>query len=280
MKVTNFKSFLSQIYLILVPILTVIFGLTTGYISYKVYLPIWLTNIFFMTLAIRTITATTLKINDREKKRLISCAIFFIIPTMLTSMFFGLGAPPYESPKSWVNSITEQRIRYYFLLIAGLFISFGFTILRQKLKKTGDDFFSSIGDAAIRIAIPIFLVNMTFWGFYLTRLYQSMVAGNMDKIPEWVIPLRTQFYYINIIVCGLIYLGSAAFIMALRRTALFSKLSCNVFLVIISLFFILDVLPPSLPDPFATLNFIVSIPAVPFYFPYFIGIKLLRRATI
>jgi len=135
MKVTDLKKTLSQIYLTLVPILTVILGLSVGYISYKIYLPIWLANIIFMTLSMWTLGGYILRTNDIEKKHIVACAAFFIIPTMLTSMFFGLGAPPYESPKLWVNSITEQSARYYFLIVAGLSISFGFAILRQKLKK-------------------------------------------------------------------------------------------------------------------------------------------------
>src|ERR1700712_4076065 len=142
MKATNFKRTLSQIYLALVPILTIIFALSVGYISYKIYLPIWLANVFFMTLSMWTLGGYIIRTNDIEKKHLIACAAFFIIPTMLTSIFFGLGAPPFGNPKSWVSSITEQRARYYFLLAAGLFISFGFAILRQKLKKVGEDFFS------------------------------------------------------------------------------------------------------------------------------------------
>jgi len=141
----------------------------------------------------------------------------------------------------------------------------------------GEDFFSLIGDTLIKIAIPIFLVNITFWGLYLTRLYQLMLASNIEKNPEWVTPMRSQFYYIDIIVCALIYLGTAAYAIALRRTGMFTKNACNSYFALSLLFFLFDILPPSLPEPFSTLNFIVSIPAVPFYFPYFIGINLLRR---
>jgi len=118
---------------------------------------------------------------------------------------------------------------------------------------------------------------MTFWGFYSTRLYQLMVSSNIEKTPDWVIPLRSQFYYIDIIVCALIYLGTTAFAIALRRTGMFTKSACNVYIGLCLLFFLLDILPPSLSEPLPTLNFIVSIPAVPFYFAYFIGVNLLRK---
>lgn len=278
MNVTNFKRTLSQVYLTLVPILTVILGLGVGYVSYKIYLPIWLANVSLMILSMWTLGAHVVKRGDTNKKHLVACAAFFIIPTLLTSMFAGLGAPPYESPKLWVASVTEQRVRYYFLLVAGLFIAFGFALLRQKLKKEGENFYSIIGDTIIKIAVPVFLISMSFWGFYLTRLYQQMVTSNIEKTPDWVLPLRTQFYYVDVIACGLFYLGTAAFVMASKHIGLFKTKACNVYLVLSLLFFLLDVLPPTLPEPFATLNFIVSIPAVPFFFPYFIGINLLRKA--
>lgn len=275
----NVKKNLSQFYLALVPILTILFGLSVGYISYTIYLPIWLINVCLMIICTWQIGGYMLRSADAEKKRLAAVAVFFILPTLFTSMFFGLGAPPYESPALWVASITEQRTRYYFLLAAGLSISFGFALLRQHFKNTGEHAYSLIGDTAIKLAVPVFLINMTFWGFYLTKVYQTMVTMHVDKIPDWVVPLRSQFYYINIVVCALFYLGTAAFIVAMRRTGLCRKKASVIYILLCSLFFLLDVLPPTLPEPFATLNFIVSIPAIPFYFPYFIGINILRKIS-
>ena len=88
-----------------------------------------------MSLATRFLGAYAIKRADQEKKYLAACALFFIVPTMLSSMFAGLGAPPYESAKVWVASATEQSIRYYFLLAMGLLIAFGYALLREKLKK-------------------------------------------------------------------------------------------------------------------------------------------------
>jgi len=41
---------LSQIYLTAVPVLTTVFGLGVGYISYKIYVPIWIINVLLMIL--------------------------------------------------------------------------------------------------------------------------------------------------------------------------------------------------------------------------------------
>lgn len=272
------KRLISQVYLSLVPILTIVFGLGVGYISYKIYLPIWLLNVVFMIAAMWALGASSYKPADSTNRRLIICGVFFIIPTLLTSMFFGLGAPPYESPAQWIETVTEQRVRYYFLLAAGLFIAFGFVVLGNQLKKAGEDFYAVLGSVAILVAAPVFLINMSFWGFFLTRMYQWMVDTHAAKTPEWILPLRSMFYYVNIFASALVYLATALFALSLKKTGWFSPAACNCYLAITGLFLVLDLLPPTLPEPFATLNFIVSIPAVPFMFPYFIGINLLRRA--
>ncbi len=272
------KRLISQVYLSLVPILTIVFALGVGYISYKIYLPIWLLNVVFMIAAMWTLGAGSYKTADSTNRRLIIGGVFFIIPTLLTSMFFGLGAPPYESPAQWIESVTEQRARYYFLLAAGLFIAFGFVVVGNQLKKAGEDFYAVLGSVAILVAAPVFLINMSFWGFFLTRMYQWMVDTHATKTPEWVFPLRIMFYYVNAFASALVYLATALFALSLKKTGWFRPAACNCYLAISSLFLVLDLLPPTLPEPFATLNFIVSIPAVPFMFPYFIGINLLRRA--
>ena len=189
------KRKLSQLYLTLVPILTVVFGLGVGYVSYKIYLPIWLINVFLMIIATWVLGGYVIKTGDEEKKHIAACALFFIVPTMLSSMFAGLGAPPYEQPKVWVSSATEQLTRYYFLLAMGVLIAFGYAILRDKLKRTPGNFYALLGFVAIQIAIPIFLIDMSFWGFYLTKLYRIMAASSIEKTPEWVLPGRRACLY-------------------------------------------------------------------------------------
>ncbi|WP_157543850.1 hypothetical protein [Mucilaginibacter paludis] len=272
-----FKRNLSQLYLTLVPILTIVFGLGIGYVSYKIYLPIWLVNVVLMIIAMWVLGAFVIKTNDVEKKHIAACALFFIIPTMLSSMFAGLGAPPYESPKLWVASANEQLTRYYFLLAMGLLIAFGYAILREKLKNTPGNFYALLGFIAIQIAIPIYLIDMSFWGFYLTKLYRIMAASAIEKTPEWVLPLRNQFFYINMMVAALVYIATTAFVLSLKKAGWFKPAACHIYIGISLVFFLFDVLPPTLPEPFGTLNFVVSIPAVPFMLPYFIGVNLLRK---
>jgi hypothetical protein len=277
MQENNLKRNVSQIYLTLVPILTIVFGLAVGYVSYKIYLPIWILNVFLMIVATWVLSGHAIRTNDVEKKHLVICAIFLITPWMLISMFSGLGAPPYDKAAEWVASATEQQVRYYFLLAVGVLIAFGFAILREKIKKTKGDFYSLLGSVAIQVAIPIFLIDMTFYGFYLAELYRNMGASGIEKTPEWVFPIAKQFHFVNMIVAALVYVATAAFAAALKKAEWFNPTACNIYILISLLLFLLDVLPPSFPEPFATLNLVVSIPAVPFLMPYFMGVNLLRR---
>jgi hypothetical protein len=272
-----FKRNLSQLYLTLVPVLTIVLGLGIGYTSYQIYLPVWSLNVVLMIISAWVLGAHAIKKGDEEKKHIVACALFFIAPSMLSSLFAGLGAPPYENPKLWVASANEQLTRYYFLLAMGLLIACGYAVLREKLKKTPGNFYALLGFIAIQIAIPIYLIDMSFWGFYLTKLYRIMAATSITKTPEWVLPLRNQFFYINMMVAALVYLATAAFAMGLKKAGWFKPAACHIYIAISLVFFLLDVLPPTLPEPFATLNFIVSIPAVPFMVPYFIGVNLLRK---
>jgi hypothetical protein len=277
MQENNLKRNVSQIYLTLVPILTIVFGLAVGYVSYKIYLPIWILNVFLMIVATWVLSGHAIRTNDVEKKHLVICAIFLITPWMLISMFSGLGAPPYDKAAEWVASATEQQVRYYFLLAVGVLIAFGFAILREKIKKTKGDFYSLLGSVAIQVAIPIFLIDMTFYGFYLAELYRNMAASNIEKTPEWVLAIAKQFHFVNMIVAALVYVATAAFAAALKKAEWFNPTACNIYILISLLLFLLDVLPPSFPEPFATLNLVVSIPAIPFLMPYFMAVNLLRR---
>jgi type II secretory pathway component PulF len=51
MQTDQLKRNASQIYLTLVPFLAAVFGLGVGYVSYKIYLPIWIINVCLMVTA-------------------------------------------------------------------------------------------------------------------------------------------------------------------------------------------------------------------------------------
>ena len=263
------------IYLSLVPLWAFILAMAVGHISYKIYLPVWIINVGIMVIAAWILGLHVIRKHDAKKSQLAMGAFFLIVPYLLISMFFGLGPPP-ETANGWAATATEQQIRFIMLIVAGLFVLFGFAILREKLKITGGSFYSAIGFTAMTVAIPLFVVNMIFWSAYLPELFKIMTASGLEKGPEWFHPIREEFNLLTIVEVAITYFAVAAFAASFRAAGWFSKISSLIYIVINLVAFFITVLPFSnqlLPIPF----FIVTIPAIPFLMPYFMGINLLRR---
>ncbi len=63
------KRQLSQIYLSAVPILTIVLGLGIGYISYKIYLPVWLLNVVLIIASMKSLAVHKYSTEDNTGKR-------------------------------------------------------------------------------------------------------------------------------------------------------------------------------------------------------------------
>lgn len=269
------KKSLSRIYLLLVPFLVIILGFTLGKKPYTFYLPIWIANVCLMLLASWILGLHIIQ-SDRSKKQIVFGAFFLLVPTMLISMFFGLGPPP-ETASKWVETATEQQVRYAMLTAAGIFIVFGLSLLREGLKIKGENFYSLLGYTSILIALPLFILDMLFWGFALTASFKIVVTTDAEKFPEWFKPLRELFKLIAVTEVALTYFATAAYAMALYRVGWLRKPYLFIFLIISVISFLIIVGSTFLPEPFVTAGYLVSIPAIPFLLLYFIGILLLTR---
>jgi hypothetical protein len=275
MKKKNLIRNVSQIYLSLVPVFVAVTGFTIGHISYKIYLPIWIINACLMIIATWILGAHVARNQDVEKKHLVVISSFLIIPWILFSIFFGMGPPP-DTPAGWVNTAAEQQIRYCILIFGGVIIAFGFGILREKLINTPGYLYSVIGFISLMIAIPLFIVNMTFWGGYLVELFRIIVASSSEKKPDWFVPVRGQFEMIRMVEVALIYLAAASFAASLKSAGWLRKTPSRIYIIISCVCLFIALLPVS--EPFTIAVYAVSIPAVPFFIPYLIGINLMRRA--
>lgn len=265
----------SRFYLWLVPFVAMALGFGVGYVSYKIYLPVWLINVCLMGFASWTLGLNVITQGDAQKKHLAAGAFFLIVPFILISMFAGLGPPP-ESPQGWVETASEQQIRYSMLIIAGVFVTFGFAVLRDRLKNTKGSFSSLLGFTAIAIAIPLFIINMAWWGKYLPELFRFMVESGMEKRPDWFTPVRMQFGLISAVEVALTYAATALFAAAFRANGWIGKVASGVYVTISVIAFVVITLSVYI-EQLAIPGFIVSIPAMPFLMPYFMGIALLRR---
>ena len=195
---------------------------------------------------------------------------------MLLSMFAGLGPPP-ETAEEWIRTATEQQVRYFMLVIAGIFVAFAFVILNGLMKINGEKFFSALSKTSIIIAIPLFIINMLFWGFYLPELFSIQVLSATGKLPEWSLPVRKLFGLVSVVEVALTYLATAFFAISLNKNGWLNKTGSRIYVVLSLVGFLLIMLAAFLPGPVQEIGNIVSIPAFPLLMPYFIGIGLLHK---
>jgi hypothetical protein len=136
-----------------------------------------------------------------------------------------------------------------------------------------------LGFAAMMIAIPLFIFNLIFWSVYLPELFKIITASGLEKSPEWFHPVRAEFDLLTPVEVAITYFAVAAFAASLRAAGWFGKTSSLIYIGLSLAAFVITVLHFSHPQ-LATVYFFVTIPAIPFLMPYFIGINLLRRAVI
>lgn len=269
----------SLIYLTIVPALTVGLAFGVGHISYKLYLPIWIINSCIMVFALWVLGAKSIKSPDVATKHLVISSLLLIIPWIFITLFFGMGPPPHTLA-GWAATVTEQQVRYNILIVCGILIAFGATLLSQRLKAAGEDLYSQLALSAIYIAVPLFIVNMAFWGAYLTNACTFFVNSGFKKsadLPGWFFPLRDLFELIAIVEAALFYLATALFAVSLKKAGWLKPLACNIYVVVSIIGLILTSLPLDVPEPLATLGYLSSIPAFTVVMLYLMSINLLRR---
>jgi hypothetical protein len=266
----------SYIYLLLVPVITAGVGFGVGHVSYKFYLPIWLLNVVLMIIASWSLGLNAIRLKNEEENKLAKAAFSLIVPWILISMFAGLGPPPMHSATEWTATATEQQVRYFMLVICGVFIAFGFVGLRDRLKTKGENFYSLLGQTAILIAIPMFMINMLYWGFYLTELFKLQASANATNFPDWFLPTKKLFGLISVTEVALTYFATFTIVLSMRKVGWLSKTSSFFYILFSLLAFAVIILAAFFPETFKA-GFAVSIPGFPFLMPYFIGVNLLRQ---
>ncbi len=266
----------SYIYLLLVPFIVTGLGFGVGHVSYKIYLPIWLLNIALMTLASWTLGLHIVQVKNEEENKLAKIAFFLIIPGILISMFAGLGPPP-ETAAEWTASASEQQVRYFMLVISGVFIAFGFVGLSDRLKTKGENFYSLLSLTAMLIAVPLFIINILYWGFYLTELFKFQTTADSTNFPDWFAPIKQLFGLISVVEVALTYFATFCIVIAMRKVGWLNKTSSFFYTLFSLLAFTIIILSAFFRETLKIPGFAVSIPAFPFLMPYIIGINLLRR---
>lgn len=266
----------SYIFLLLVPVIAAGLGFGVGHVSYKFYLPIWLLNAIFMILASWSLGLNVIRLKNEDKSRLAKAAFFLIVPWILISMFAGLGPPP-ETAAEWTATATEQQVRYFMLVICGVFIAFGFVCLRERIKVEGENFYSLLGLTSILIAIPLFIINMLYWGFYLSGFFKIQTSSAGTNFPDWFQPMRQLFGLISVIEVALTYFATFVIALAMKKIGWLGKISSFFYMLFSLLALGIIILSAFFTETFKIPWFAVSIPAFPFVMPYLMGINLLKQ---
>jgi hypothetical protein len=272
---------LSRTYLCIIPLLTAVLGFTITDVNYRIYLPVWIANLVLMLIASWILGVRNIVSGTSDNKHLAASGLLLISPWMLYSIFAGMGAPP-ETYVEWVSKAFEQQVRYSFLIIGGILLTFGFAILRSKIKDTNGGFFSLIGFVAIFIAMPLFILNMCYWHSFFLETLRIGEASALNTLPSWYQPVNKLFLAISIVEVSLTYLATAAFVVALKSAGWINKGASLVYIIISLFACILVALYGCYPDIVLKNGFPFypfMIPAIPFAMPYYIGLNLLRRSA-
>ena len=262
----NRSNKVSLIYLLSVPFLTLLLGFGVGHVAPQLYLPAWLLNALMIALALRRL----LRSRPVKDPLIIGTALLLIVPWIIFPLFAGMGRPP-QTIRGWLELESEQHVRFNLLILGGILAYLGTALLYQLLQLK-DRLFATMGLAIMTLAIPLFVINMGYWGSFLSEAFRNFKTANR---PDWYLALRELFFLISTAEVSLTYLATAMFAMALGKTGYFKSAAVRAYVIISCCASLINLIPPSAPDPFSTMSYFVSIPAIPFIMLYFMGVNLL-----
>jgi len=272
----------SYIYLCCIPILTFILVFQLDHISYRIYVPIWLANVCGMTIATWILGTNAFRSAEKGTRHLAYGAALLIIPTCLLSILFGMGAPP-DTIQKWVDTATEQKARFDILLVGGILIALGLSLVRLILHEKGEKLYTQLGYTAIIIAIPLFFINTSFWHSFALQAYKLKVANDTPhKSLEWFGPAAQQTWIITIGQVVLTYFSVAMFAGSLRQVGIFKRVPSVIYMVVSTIAILSILLFPLYPGAAAFTGFPYypfMIPAVPMMICYYMGVNLLRTSA-
>ncbi len=266
----TFAQKLSYTFLLAVPILVTAMAFIFGHQSHWIYLPGWFLNMLLMFLAVKTL-------GDAKSETVRRVAWPLIMSWAPISVFAGMGPPP-ETAEGWAALAWEQQLRYCILILSGTFTTIGFLRMYNMLKSGPGSRFARVGKTMFLMALPLFIANMAYWGFFLTNVFVKYAQPGAPAKPNWLQTVSSAFTVVRMTEVTLIYLGTAVFAYALNRSGHLSRLASSIYIFFCCLGAILNLLPAGLPAPLAIASYVSYIPAITLLMPYLIGVNLLNKA--
>jgi hypothetical protein len=193
---------------------------------------------------------------------------------LIALLWVGLATP-------WDATPSENRMRYAVLLAGSIGVTAGFFLLKEALAQSGEHRFSTLALAASTLSGAAYVV---WTSFQLGDFALRLATGVADPA---VAAMNNVFDALLFSASALAYVATAAFAHALWRVAWLGRRASRAYVALnlIALAFLVlrgvsFPIPGDDPDPWFTRpGFIVGIPAIPWFMPYFLGVILLRRAS-
>lgn len=193
---------------------------------------------------------------------------------LIALLWVGLATP-------WDATPSENKMRYAVLLAGSIGVTAGFFLLKEALAEAGEHLFSTLALAASSLSGAAYVV---WTSFQLGDFALRLSTGAVDPA---VAAMNNVFDALLFSASTLAYLATAAVAHALWRVAWLGRIASRVYVALnlIALGFLV-LRGVSFPSPgddpapwFTRPGFIVGIPAIPWFMPYFLGVILLRRVS-
>ena len=208
-----------------------------------------------------------------QQRVLGAAAALLVMSGAILSLGWNMGPPP--AGDQFLATRLDQQFRYTALLIGAICALGGLTVLRSSLDQAGDRVWSPLGHTTMLLSTLLFAVVNAALQIGFEAVRQESSTG---REPNWVEPFRNYFVYLTIFWAVLAYLGTAFYAASLRKVGWMSHTvawlcigGCVVAMGLVPFF-------PLAPGPLGMPGFVLCIPAVPYFIPYWMGVNLARRA--
>jgi hypothetical protein len=210
---------------------------------------------------------------EKGQRSLAGDAALLVASGAILSLGWNMGPPP--TGDQFLATRLDQQFRYTALLTGAILALGGLTVLRSSLDQAGKHIWSSLGHTTMLLSTLLFAVVNAALQIGFEAVRQESSTG---REPNWVEPFRNYFVYLTIFWAVLAYVGTAFYAASLRKVGWLGNTVAWVFIggcvtaVGLVPFF------PLAPGPLGMPGFVLSIPAVPYFMPYWMGVNLERRA--
>ncbi|MBZ5592362.1 MAG: hypothetical protein LAP39_09005 [Acidobacteriia bacterium] len=201
-------------------------------------------------------------------------AALLVASGAVVSLGWNMGAPP--AGEEFLATRLDQQFRYTALLIGAILAMGGLTVLRSSLRQAGDHVLSSLGHTTMLLSTLLFAVVNAALQIGFEAVRQESSTG---QEPNWVEPFRNYFVYLTIFWAVLAYAGIACYAASLRKAGWMNPVVAWTFAGVSIAAMGLVPFFPLAPGPLGLPGFVLAIPAVPYFMPYWMGVNLVKRAA-